>query len=661
MQRSQMKIILLLFTLLLSTYLQAQNTLDPYKNVKYFKLTNGLQVYMLANKEAVNTEISVDVKVGFSIEDESNSGISHLVEHLVFRDQRVPHHDYLDYIKDEGATDINGYTSENNTRYIATIDSNKTEFIVEIFAQMIFDKNVNEEDLKIEKRALQTEIGELEWYDKFFGPPLEFLKPIFSWFPDRLDVFEHSFGLEKDREPIASYIEKRNNYKFTLDEVMQHYKEYYYPANMTLKVVGNFDEEKIITLIKQKYGTISIKGTKQTTELPYNASLDDKEFKTITMSQNNKNIAYVGSRYLFDDYKKYLILKSYAEYLSRKMQRLLRNKLGKTYSVSVYRASKRDARIIGVSFDSLHEEFEENLKVVQREIDKDVIHIDKKEIQKALDQSRLYYSSMENDSGTLMLLLHITEYVRIHLNLYDKTPYEIFNSISVESFQDVVSKQFVQKNSYLYIFQDYYIFPYDNLLFFTLMLILIIYIGMKISKMQMYRQGVYYSQREVLFSRRLTSKFLSFITFTSILLLASFISDWSEYYIFSLLFGSPYYPYTLETPYNIIYLVFSFVLFFSIYIGLLITVFKNIYTRIDITKERLNIVGNSLVVIKKEEIQEIRVVSYSINKYLKIKGNILLFWKPLVMLKDKQGELFYMRSSNAQELAEDLLKWQMEK
>ncbi len=76
--------------------LQAAEGNDPSKNVNYFKLDNGMQVYLLADPKAEKTRIRLTVGVGYDNETESNYGISHLVEHLVFRDRRVPHHDYLD-------------------------------------------------------------------------------------------------------------------------------------------------------------------------------------------------------------------------------------------------------------------------------------------------------------------------------------------------------------------------------------------------------------------------------------------------------------------------------------------------------------------------------------------------------------------------------------
>ncbi len=92
-----MKIIWLMLSLVFMLYAKDNvENIDPSKNVNYFKLDNGMQVYLLADPKAEKTRIRLTVGVGYDNETESNYGISHLVEHLVFRDRRVPHHDYLD-------------------------------------------------------------------------------------------------------------------------------------------------------------------------------------------------------------------------------------------------------------------------------------------------------------------------------------------------------------------------------------------------------------------------------------------------------------------------------------------------------------------------------------------------------------------------------------
>ena len=622
---------------------------DPYKNIKYFELKNGLKVYLLNDTKAVNTQIEMKVNVGMSVENEENAGISHLLEHLVFRDTRIAHNDYLDYLEEEGATYINGYTQDFNTIYTATIDANKSEFIVSEFANMIFDKSVTVKDLEIEKRALQNEIGEVQWYHKFFYVVVKFFKSL--EYPDTPDIFKDSFDLKADKEQFLSYRYKINNSQFTLDEVLKHYEEYYYPKNMTLKVVGSFDEAKISELIKEKYGRITLRGEKKASELPYDAKLEKKPYRYFTIGESDKSIAYIGTRYIVDDYKKYLILYSYSEHLASKMQKLLRNKLGQTYSVLSYSSTQRNGALSGVILESLHQDFEENLNLIQEQISHDIVNMDVKEIQEALKQSELYYAAKEHDAKTLMSLVSTQEYIQKYQNIYNKSAYEIFKDITPMQFQKVISETYKDEYRYLYIYKDYYIFPFDMLILSLLLLGSIIYFSKKFGYVK--KQ---YTSRDVLFFRRLTNKFVSFHLFVFIILLALYLDSWLNYFFFEYFFDNPQYLYTLDEPFYLISSILGFIPFLLIYVVLLLLFFKRYFTNLDVTKEAINVVGIKVIVIEKSTILKIEKMGWNIKHAFNVYGVSPFFFKPLVKIEHKQG-ICYLRAKNAEELEEDLKKW----
>jgi len=373
------KFIVLLIFSLYSTATASTNS-DPYKNIEYYKLDNGMQVYLLSDKKAVNTDILLSVRVGYDVENEDTYGLSHLVEHMVFRDQRVPHHDYLDYIEDEGGTYVNGYTRRYETDYVTTIDSNKSYWITKTFANMLFDKNVTNEDLAVERGALQTEIGEARWYLK----PLWYIGKFFKKIsPPKEEFYHNEFNLSKEKDLPANYHAQENNKKFTLDEVMAHYHSYYYPANMTLNIVGNFSVEKMKKIIAEGYGKIKKKGTKHTQKPPKDAQLNGKAYRRFYEGVG-KNSAYIGVKYLLDDYKKYLILGIYTNNLAKRLQQQIRNKLGKTYSVNPYGFSERNAGVAAINFGSLHKNFEENIRRVDEMLQADIKDINDNTIANAM-------------------------------------------------------------------------------------------------------------------------------------------------------------------------------------------------------------------------------------------------------------------------------------
>lgn len=246
----------ILLILLVSLKLFALDIVDPYYNMKSFTLENGMKVYMVSNKESVNTQISVEVNVGMAIENNENAGISHLLEHLIFRDERVPKNKYVYYLHEEGATYVNGFTSQYLTEYIATIASEKSYWLVNTFNNMIFDKNINENDLKVEKGALQVEVGDIKWYHTLLNYVYSFVNWVSDIFPSIIDMYKESFSFEKEHSlPIDFYFIK-NNQKFTLQQLLDHYDSYYYPSNMVLKIVGNFDEQIMKETIYNSFGAV---------------------------------------------------------------------------------------------------------------------------------------------------------------------------------------------------------------------------------------------------------------------------------------------------------------------------------------------------------------------------------------------------------------------
>jgi zinc protease len=122
------------YLLLILIFITTLFSSNPYKNITSYTLKNGLKVYLYPNDKAENTAINVDVKVGMKAEDEDSAGLSHLVEHIVFRDGRIEDRDYLDLFKKEGASFVNAYTKYYKTQYLTTIKSDKAYWIVEQFA-----------------------------------------------------------------------------------------------------------------------------------------------------------------------------------------------------------------------------------------------------------------------------------------------------------------------------------------------------------------------------------------------------------------------------------------------------------------------------------------------------------------------------------------------
>ena len=646
-----MKYIYILIVMMSILSANQEDIKDPYKNIVYMKLDNGMQVYLLSDEKSVNTQVEIEVAVGTDIETDKNHGISHFVEHMVFRDQRVPHHDYLDYIKEEGATYVNGYTSRYETGYKATIDSNKSYWVVESFAQMLFDKNVTEQDLKSERGAVQTEIGEFRWIEKFMWNLRAFFKMLS---PEEESIYKDEFALKKAEDLPAYYLDKINNKHFSMKDVMDHYNTYYYPSNTILRVAGSFDVEKMQKLIQGTYGKVNKTGSKKTMKLPKNPTLNHKPYRRF-WEGGDDNYGYIGAKYILDDYKKYIVLDAYTEDVALRLQQKLRNDMGQTYSVNSYEFGDRKARVASVSFDGLHKDFEENVATVESTIKGDIENISDENIDKALKAYSKTYTSVEHDSDSLMGLIGTIEYLREDHKL-EKTPVDIFNMITHDDFRKIIKDTFTKNNSYSVIYRDYYLFPYDVSVISTLMFILFLVLYFNLHHIDRVKNNLKCTHRSVTISRRLSNRFLGFMYFVFIFLVASLIWGWIKHLLSKYIVGDAHYLKTIDVPYSYFWTLSDIVVTILFFVVFSRYLFKY-WAKLEVTSDALCIVGHRVKTIAKEEIVGIRVEPWNIVKSIKSYGMSILFWKPVLKISLKNAEVVYLRNKNPKHLEEDLGKW----
>ncbi|WP_072679356.1 pitrilysin family protein [Arcobacter sp. LA11] len=640
------------FLLSLFSILYSEQTIDPYKNIHYYTLENGLKVYLLNDKKSENTSVHINVGVGSEIENKETAGIVHLVEHLVFRDKRVPHRDFYDYMIDEGADYVNGTTRSQTTEYIATINSKKSYWIVETFAQMLFDKEIDSTDLNIEKNALQTEIGESNFMS-YLGL---LLKKFDSLFPEKYNFYENDFNLINEKDKIDKYYEQINNQKFTLDDVFKYYDDYYYPKNMILKVAGNFEINKMKKVIANSFGKIKKKGSLSTYIYKREAKLNDKPFIKINHGEKNKNHAFIGAKYIDQGYKQFVVLDSYINFLEKKIQRYLRNDQGKTYSVNDFYFSKKDAAIFGIDFDSLHNEFDKNTLFVKNTLFNSELITDD-EIKKALDDYKLLLTNKEHDSQTLQDLIDDLESIHYIDKNYNQTPYEIFKSITKDDYKKIIESTFVKKNMYLTIYKDYHFFPYDRTILSIIYFVLFIIIYLKYSQFLLKNKNIFYTQRDILFSRRVGNRFLSFIVFFSCFIIASIIQDWMIYFFTKFILADQNYFNRLEGISIYIYDFINTIIYIFIFLVIFSTLFKRYVSKIDILRDKINFLGSRFISLKKDEIKEIKVVEWELKNFFKTYGYTMLFFKKLILIKTIENEEFYIKTSNSYHLVEDLNSW----
>ena len=130
--------------------------------VYYKKFDNGLSLIVNKIEGLMSVSFGVMVKTGSVNETEENNGISHFIEHTVFKGtKKRSAFDISDHIDRIGAQ-INAFTSKEITCYYTKSTAEHFEEAAEIVSDLFFNAEFNEEELKKEKGVIISDGTEMK-------------------------------------------------------------------------------------------------------------------------------------------------------------------------------------------------------------------------------------------------------------------------------------------------------------------------------------------------------------------------------------------------------------------------------------------------------------------------------------------------------------------
>lgn len=225
--------------LLISNLAVSQNKIFPFK-INKVVLENGLTVLSVPFDSPGIIAYYTVVRAGSRNEVEpGKTGFAHFFEHMMFRGtEKYPEQVYNDILKRLGA-DSNAFTTADWTAYHIVASSDALETIIDIESDRFMNLKYTEEQFKTEAGAI---LGE---YNKSASNP--FL-PLYEKLQDlafTTHTYKHTtIGFLKD------ILDMPNQYDYSL----QFFDRYYRPENCAIVVVGDFDQKKLIELVKKYYG-----------------------------------------------------------------------------------------------------------------------------------------------------------------------------------------------------------------------------------------------------------------------------------------------------------------------------------------------------------------------------------------------------------------------
>jgi predicted Zn-dependent peptidase len=199
-------------------------------------LPNGLTIIGEPSPQARSVALGFFVRTGSRDEVAGVSGVTHFLEHMVFKG--TPRRTALDVNRDFDriGANYNAFTSEENTVFYAAILPEYLPQAVDVLAD-ILRPSLREEDFEMEKKVIIEEIGMYED------------QPMWSAYDNAKRVYfaDHALGNSILGTPESITALKR-------DQMHEYFERRYVPQNITVTVAGNFDWPAVIKLVESHCG-----------------------------------------------------------------------------------------------------------------------------------------------------------------------------------------------------------------------------------------------------------------------------------------------------------------------------------------------------------------------------------------------------------------------
>ena len=222
----------------------------PYltKPVDIITFDNGHKL-VLAHKNSTMINISTWVSTGSINENNHNNGVSHFLEHLMFKGTHKYKAGEFDKILERKGGIINAATWKDYTFYYVTIPKEHFDLALHMHADMMIDPilpkeeigtpfDINGEEPK-DKRERCVVIEEIR-----MGQDSNWRR----LYNSLNEIMYESHPYKRNVIGTAEIISK-----IPQEEIMRYYKSFYTPNNMTTVVVGEFDTEETIEKIKNEF------------------------------------------------------------------------------------------------------------------------------------------------------------------------------------------------------------------------------------------------------------------------------------------------------------------------------------------------------------------------------------------------------------------------
>lgn len=196
--------------------------------VKTFTLTNGVRVVLEEVPTVRSVTMGIWVLAGSMNETKEMNGISHFIEHMLFKGTKTRTPQDIAEAFDSIGGEVNAFTAKEYTCYYAKVIDSHKEYALSVLADMFFNSTFLEEEIEREKQVVYEEISMYE------DTPDDIIHDLLA---------EASYKNHSLSYPILGH-ENQLKY-FTKKDILQYMSDHYRAENIVISLAGNVDESFI--------------------------------------------------------------------------------------------------------------------------------------------------------------------------------------------------------------------------------------------------------------------------------------------------------------------------------------------------------------------------------------------------------------------------------
>lgn len=250
-------------------------------DIKKKTLENGLRV-ITVKKDTKIASINVGINIGAMYEEMDEKGISHFIEHMLFKGTSSRSNEELNEELEYLGGEYNAYTDYASTVYTISCLEDEIKNATVLLGDMIINSNFPEDEIEKERSVILAEIR-----------------------TSKDDIEDLSFKKASEVAFDKSYLKfdvigfEKNVNRFNREDLYKYYKENYRPNNTVIVMVSSFEHDEALRIISESFSNWQRKDTRKK-EL-----MSEKNKKVEVISYKNEieqsTIVYL---YTFDNLKK---------------------------------------------------------------------------------------------------------------------------------------------------------------------------------------------------------------------------------------------------------------------------------------------------------------------------------------------------------------------